>query len=126
MGRQYWWFVALLASGVAASDMASTRVIQVAPASDWRQMQSYGLRLSVAPSAAITTPITATFAIQGPGTDGLQSRTDRQLEPGRFTHVFFPDEFGRKPLPGRYLWTCRVGDKIVAQGEFVYPSSQER
>ena len=107
---------------LATAAAVSARVIQTAPAADWRQTQSYGVRLGVAPTSAGDKQVTATFAIQGPGLDGLQSRTDRQLQPGKFTYLFFPDDFHRKPLPGRYLWTCRVGDKVVAQGEFVFAS----
>jgi|SRR5947209_793748 len=122
MRRQHRSLLVVLASIVATAAAVSARVIQTAPAADWRQTQSYGVRLGVAPTSAGDKQVTATFAIQGPGLDGLQSRTDRQLQPGKFTYLFFPDDFHRKPLPGRYLWTCRVGDKVVAQGEFVFAS----
>jgi len=122
MPRRRYFAVAGLVAVLIIGGVRAGASVQLTQGSDWQQAQSYGFRLGVAPSSVGQEAVTATFDVQGPGLDGLQSRTDRKLEPGRFTYVFFPDDFHRKPLPGRYLWTCRVGSKVVAQGQFAYPS----
>lgn len=44
----------------------------------------------------------------------------KRVAAGQFSYLYFPEDLHVKALPGKYEWTCTVGNEVVARGQFEY------
>lgn len=90
------------------------------PNVSWEQSQSVSIKLGIKGREWQSQSFDTTFIINGP--TGVESTYQHRLEKDEFKFLYFPEDFGLRPLPGKYKWRCVVGEKAIAGGEFEYVS----
>ena len=90
----------------------------------WQQSASVSVRLGVKGKASQVEAYDALFTVytldypNGRVTHEIKKR----ITPDQFTYLYFPEDIHARALPGKYGWTCTVGNDVVAKGEFEYTS----
>ena len=88
----------------------------------WQQSTSPSIRMGVKGKEGTVERYNALFTVSTLDyPNGRVSHAIRKsVAPGQFTYLYFPEDLGVKPLPGKYEWTCTVENEVVARGQFEY------
>ena len=107
--------VALLFAGIRAQqrDLPPTTVA-------WEQSQSVSVRLGIKGHELAAEFVNAECFVDGPLPTGVRSRRTWQVARDKEQHLYFPEDFHRRPVAGEYRWGCSVGDRVIAEGRFEY------
>ncbi len=88
----------------------------------WQQSTSVSIRLGVRGKEGQAEPYEAMFTVftlDYPN-GRVEHKIQKRINPGQFAYLYFPEDINAKALPGKYGWTCTVGDQVVALGRFEY------
>lgn len=88
----------------------------------WQQSMSPSIRIGVKGKEGTVEAYDALFTVSTLDyPNGRLSHEIRErVAPGQFTYLYFPEDLHVKALPGKYEWTCTVGNEVVARGQFEY------
>lgn len=91
----------------------------------WEQTQAVNVRIGIKGYELAQPSVDVACSVRNLGPKGVKSTVTRQLSRDKELSIYFPEDFGRKPLPGEYTWLCEVAGRAVAQGRFAFASPSE-